>query len=143
MKRNSIIILFIAIAISISCAIYYWKSNQVEYVMDDIYMEEDTIPKGTLYIKDPNLMIDYPREKTSYPRDGYVPNEETAAKIAESVWLSIYGNKIYDQKPYHVKLFKDSIWVVNGNVPSGTFGENAHIEIRKKDGKILTVYMGC
>ena len=143
MKRISIILLFIVIVISISYAIYYWKSNQVEYVTDDIYMEEDTFTKGTLYIKDPDLTIDYPRQKDSCPQDGYVPNEETAAKIAESVWLSIYGNKIYDQKPYHVKLFKDSIWVVNGNVPSGTFGENAHIEIRKKDGKILTVYMGC
>lgn len=27
----------------------------------------------------------------------YVPNQETAIKIAEAVWVPIYGDKIYNQ----------------------------------------------
>ena len=57
--------------------------------------------------------------------------------------MSIYGDRIYNQKPYRVNLIKDSIWVVNGSVYGGGYGENAYIEIRKKDGKILKVLMGC
>ena len=143
MKRKTAITLFITIFLGIIFAIYYWKSNQVEYVIDDIFLEEDTIPNGAFYIKDPNLTLTYPRMENVYPRKGYVSNEETAAKIAEAVWLSIYGEKIYNQKPYCVNLIKDSIWIVNGYVPFGTYGENAYIEIRKKDGMILRVFMGC
>ena len=143
MKRKTAITLSITIGFGLAFAIYYWKSNQVEYVIDDIFLEEDTIPKGTLYIKDPYLTLTYPREENVYPRNGYVSNEETAAKIAEAVWLSIYGERIYNQRPYNVNLFKDSIWIVNGYVPLGTHGENAYIEIRKKDGRILRVFMGC
>lgn len=143
MKRKTAITLSIAIGLGLAFAIYYWKSNQVEYVIDDIFLEEDTIPNGAFYIKDTNLTLTYPRKENVYPRKGYVSNEETAAKIAEAVWLSIYGEKIYNQKPYCVNLIKDSIWIVNGYVPFGTHAENAYIEIRKKDGKILRVFMGC
>lgn len=37
------------------------------------------------------------------PREGYVPNKETAIKIAEAIWLPIYGNKIYNSKPFRAK----------------------------------------
>jgi hypothetical protein len=71
----------------------------------------------------------------------FVPNEETAKKIAEAVWLPIYGNKIYDEKPYKTYL-KDNIWVVTGFLPQGYIGGTAYIEIRKSDGKILKVTHG-
>ncbi|HEY6528589.1 MAG TPA: NTF2 fold immunity protein [Cellvibrionaceae bacterium] len=39
------------------------------------------------------------------PKNGYVPNEETAIKIAIAVWEPIYGkNKITSEKPYKVNL---------------------------------------
>ena len=31
-----------------------------------------------------------------FPVNGRVPDEETAIRIAETVWLPIYGNDIYD-----------------------------------------------
>src|SRR5437868_14847527 len=32
--------------------------------------------------------------KPSYiPKDGFVPNQETAIKIAEAIWLPVYGDK--------------------------------------------------
>ena len=72
----------------------------------------------------------------------YVPNEETAIKIAETIWWSIYGEKIYDQKPYTVSLLKDSIWVVTGTLAENKRGGVAYIEIQKSDCKILKVTHG-
>lgn len=145
MKRKTIFIFLVAIIISISCVGYYLYIyyDRTEYVIDDIYAKDDSIPKGTFYIHASDLTLDYPREKIIYPDDGYVPNELTAARIAEAVLVSKYGEKIYGQKPYRINLIKDSIWVVNGSVTGGGYGENAYIEIRKKDGKILKVFMGC
>ena len=144
MKRTKLLIIIVAIIVSISCAslLFYVNYDSTEYVIDDIY-KDDTIIKGTFYIKDPYMTLDYLRENITYPNNGYVPNEITAAKIAEAVWLSKYGERIYNQKPYRVNLIKDSIWVVNGSISGGGYGENAYIEIRKKDGKILKVLMGC
>ena len=62
----------------------------------------------------------------------YVPDEETAKKIAEAIWLPIYGERIYNQKPYHATLLGDSIWYVYG-----TLGES-HVE-RDNDGNIISL----
>ncbi len=144
MKKNTIF--SIVIVLFASCIIFflYMNYNSTEYVIDDIYTRSDSVSPETLYIPAPDLTLDYPRDKTTHhPDGGYVPNELTAVRIAETVLVAIYGEKIYNQKPYRINLIKDSIWVVNGSVPAGGYGENAHIEIRKKDGKILKVIMGC
>ena len=72
----------------------------------------------------------------------YVANEETSKKIAEAIWLPIYGEKIYDQKPYLATLLDDEIWVVKGTLPEGKRGGVAYIEIQKSDCKILKVTHG-
>ena len=75
----------------------------------------------------------------------YVPNEETAIKIAEAIWLPIYGEEIYEQKPYIASLLKDSIWIVTGTFTGDIeveAGGVAYIEIQKKDCKILKVTHG-
>jgi hypothetical protein len=145
MKRKTIFFSALAIIVCILGCIVFLSINydSTEYVIDDIYTRDDSIPQGTLYIQASDLTLDDPRDKIVYPHDGYIPNELTAVRVAEAVWVSIYGEKIYNQKPYRINLIKDSIWVVNGSVSSGGYGENAHIEIRKKDGKILKVFMGC
>jgi hypothetical protein len=74
-------------------------------------------------------------------RYGYVPNAEAAKKIAESVWLPIYGEDIYHNKPFKAKLSKNKIWIVEGTVHA-SHGGAPYIEIRKKDGKILKVTYG-
>ena len=68
-----------------------------------------------------------------------IPNAKTAIKIAEAVWLPIYGKKIYKEKPFIAKLNSSKIWIVEGSVYV-TKGGAAYIEIQKKDGKILKVY---
>ncbi|WP_073129766.1 NTF2 fold immunity protein [Chryseolinea serpens] len=70
--------------------------------------------------------------------DGYISNAETAIKIAEAVWLPIYGEGIYNKKPFKAEL-KDSIWVVEGTVSPDKLGGAPYLRIQKKDGKILEV----
>lgn len=72
-------------------------------------------------------------------KDGYVPDESTAIKIAEAIWLPIYGDKIQENKPFRASLSGDSIWVVTGTVHTSEGGVPFAL-IQKKDGKILDVY---
>lgn len=133
------LIVFLVIGVIVS-SYYFYVSNRVEYVEVDLY-GYDSIPRDSLFILDP-LLTPWRYNEGLKPKDGIVPNAETAAKIAEAIWVSIFGDKIYEQRPYHVTLYKDSIWIVNGNVPAGWYGENAHIEIAKKDGRLSKIVMG-
>jgi NTF2 fold immunity protein len=72
----------------------------------------------------------------------YVPNKETAIKIAEAIWLPIYGNEIYEDTPFVATLKHSSVWVVQGSLNYYTEGGVPHIEIRKSDCKILKVTHG-
>jgi hypothetical protein len=75
------------------------------------------------------------------PKEGFVPNEATAVKIAEAIWFPIYGEEIFAAKPFKAVL-KDGIWFVNGTLPDGWLGGVPEAEISKKDGKILRVSHG-
>ncbi len=72
---------------------------------------------------------------------GPVEDEETAKKIAEAVWVPIYGKDIYNQKPF-VATLKDTVWIVQGSLPEDMAGGVAYIEIQKRDGKVLKVTHG-
>ena len=82
-------------------------------------------------------------EKHNYmPENGYVPDEETAVKIAVAVWIPIYGKEqIESEKPYNAEL-KENIWHVSGSLPEGWLGGVAIAEIDKKTGKILRISHG-
>lgn len=74
-----------------------------------------------------------------------VPNKETAIKIAEAIWLPLYGKKIYNEKPFTAELTSSGIWIVKGtlkNLDLGAKGGVAYIEIQKNDCKILKIYHG-
>src|SRR5215471_8494620 len=86
-------------------------------------------------------------EKPNYkPVKGYVPDEETACRIAEAVWIPIYGKgDIQREKPF-VATLSNGIWHVSGSMPGGQrkrmHGGVAIIEISKDDGRILRVTHG-
>jgi len=84
----------------------------------------------------------YYEQRDYIPEDGFVPNEKTAVKIAELVWLPIYGNGVFLKRPYRVALL-DDIWIVEGYSSSFSHffgsGGNPYIEICKITGKILCV----
>ncbi len=76
------------------------------------------------------------------PAAGYVPDEETAIKIAIAVWEPIYGKEnIESEKPYKA-ILKDSVWYVTGSLPKGWVGGVAEAEINKVDGCIIRVSHG-
>ena len=76
----------------------------------------------------------------------YVPNKEIAEKIAEAIWLPIYGESVLSEKPYHAELtypagLNVGVWVVMGTLKTEVGGV-AYIEIQKSDCKILKVTHG-
>lgn len=71
----------------------------------------------------------------------YVPNEETAVKVAEAILYPIYGEDIYRQRPF-IATLENEIWVIEGSLPKGMKGGVAYIEIQKKDCKVLKVTHG-
>jgi len=82
-------------------------------------------------------------EATNFtPKDGFVPNQETAIKIAVAVWEPIYGAKeIAGEKPYQARL-TNGIWLVEGTLPKNHIGGVAEARIAKNDGRILNVSHG-
>ncbi len=78
---------------------------------------------------------------TFMPEQGYVPDAKTAIKIAEAIWLPIYGERIYKKKPFVAKL-QGVVWVVQGSLPSQMLGGVPIAEISKKTGKVLRVSHG-
>jgi hypothetical protein len=70
----------------------------------------------------------------------YVPDEVTAVKIAEAIWLPIYGAKIFKNRPFNARLQK-GVWIVEGTSYTEKGGV-PYIEIQQKDCKILKVIHG-
>jgi len=72
------------------------------------------------------------------PKDGFVPDQKTAIKIAEAVLSPIYGEKqILSERPFIASL-KDGVWTVGGTLPSGWEGGVAEIKIDKQSGAIIS-----
>ena len=58
------------------------------------------------------IMMSSASEKSSYkPKDGFVPDKETAMRIAEAVWIPIYGkDKIESEKPFEAQSKTIDAW---------------------------------
>jgi hypothetical protein len=82
-------------------------------------------------------------QKHSYvPPRGFVPDQQTAGRIAEAVWIPIYGEEhIKSERPFKARLEND-VWTVEGTLPKGFVGGVAIAEISKSDGRILRVSHG-
>jgi len=76
------------------------------------------------------------------PRNGFVPDEETAVKIAEAVLYAIYGETIETQKPFKIALKENKVWIIEGTLPEDTLGGTVYIEIQKKNGAIINLSHG-
>jgi hypothetical protein len=70
------------------------------------------------------------------PGAGVVPDADTAKRIAESVWMPMFGEeKIASQQPLNAEL-KFNVWIVSGSTESDAA---LFAFILKKDGRILSV----
>jgi NTF2 fold immunity protein len=72
----------------------------------------------------------------------YVPDGDTAVRIAEAIWLPIYRKGIYEDKPFVARLKSPDVWIVEGTLAKGLLGGVPYIEIQKSDWKILMVTHG-
>ncbi|RXR21462.1 YbbC/YhhH family protein [Flavobacterium stagni] len=113
--KNSLYICFFAVLIFSACNSGAQEKKNLKFVKEKVDVQRDNLFKNDL-----------------------VPDEKTAIKIAEAIWLPIYGDRIYDKKPF-VATSKDSTWIVNGTIHSEK-GGTPFIEIQKRDGKVLKVY---
>ena len=76
------------------------------------------------------------------PKDGFVPNQQTAVRIAEAVLIPIYGkNEVERERPY-TAIINNGVWTVTGTLSSELLGGVATIEIAKESGCILRVTHG-
>jgi hypothetical protein len=77
------------------------------------------------------------------PKNGYIPDEATAIKVAEAVLSPIYGEQqIIDERPFHA-ILRDGVWTVEGSLPKGyDTGGVVLIHIDQKTGAILSYIHG-
>jgi hypothetical protein len=81
------------------------------------------------------------KELSVKPKDGFVPNAETAVKIAEAVLIPVYGEKkISEERPFQATQ-QHNIWRVTGtlNCAPNCKGGTAEVRISKTTGEILFV----
>ena len=79
------------------------------------------------------------------PAAGYVPNAATAVRIAEAVWLPIYGeHELRSERPFVAEL-RGEVWHVRGTLPPpphpgwSVLGGTAIAEIDRRTGRVLRI----
>ena len=77
------------------------------------------------------------------PKDGFVPDEETAVKIAEAILIPVFGkDQIHSEKPFHAALSEGgTVWVISGTLYHQKGGV-AEIKIQKSDCKVIEMFHG-
>ena len=81
----------------------------------------------------------------SYDTRGNFPKEgltrTMAARMAEAVWFSQFGDRIIQCRPYSV-VFSKGLWIVAANDHSEESVGNPYMEIDSKDGRIVRYILG-
>jgi len=94
------------------------------------------------YIDHPGISILSRVDTGIIPENGFVPDKNTALKIAKVIWLPIYGKKNMMCMIYQVKLV-DNVWYIEGaskiHLFLGISGGGPFIKIDKIKGTILDV----
>jgi hypothetical protein len=78
-----------------------------------------------------------PFEASHRPEAGMVPDAATAIRIAEAVWLPVFGAA--DKNRPSMAELKDGIWYVRGTLPKGARGGVPYARIDKKTGAVLGI----
>lgn len=100
------------------------------------------------------LTLSFTLKAEIFSKFDYVPNSDTAIRIAEAIWLPIYGQAIYKRKPFKATLVGDSIWYVTGSLQKSGYhinesGDTIFQAVRggvpcalidKKSGCVIKVY---
>jgi hypothetical protein len=128
----ALLILCLMVPVLIACAGEKQEQNYTPVASAEEKQEQNHTPVASAEEK---------QEHNYKPEEGYVPDAETAIKIAVAVWLPIYGKEqIESEKPYSASL-EDGIWYVTGSLPEGPGGV-AEAEIAKENGCVLRISHG-
>ena len=98
---------------------------------------------GSIFVMTLTLTYAQTKSQPSFkPKEGFVPNAETAVRIAEAVLVPVYGEKlILSERPFHATLEGD-VWTVDGTLHCRApqcDGGTARVEIAKSSGQILNM----
>ena len=122
------------------CLCFCSCSNSDRKRDDELKNDNILITDESFVVEDTTLSF-FPDDFTVNPKNGMVPDKETAARIAEAIWIPVYGEKtIYEERPYEAHLLNDSVWIVRGSLfdpYNEVRGGTAYIAISKKDGRVL------
>src|SRR5262249_27972909 len=56
------------------------------------------------------------RQNPALPKEGVVRDSETAIRIAEAIWVPLYGAEVIEgQKPLKAELNFNVVWIVSGS----------------------------
>jgi hypothetical protein len=85
----------------------------------------------------------YGDEVHSYtPPGGFVPDAQTAIRIAQAILVPIYGDESIEREKPLVATLDGNVWTVRGTLPPGSLGGTAIVEISKADARVLRVSHG-
>ncbi|WP_433631787.1 NTF2 fold immunity protein [Chryseobacterium cucumeris] len=79
------------------------------------------------------------KKSNTYKGEKTLTDKEIAISIAEKKWKQVYGKSaINKQKPFVAEKKNDSIWIVQGNLPSPPgIGGVAYAEVNIKSKKVV------
>jgi len=81
-----------------------------------------------------------PTTRVKLPQRGVVPDEATAVKVAEAIFVPVFGEEeVAKWRPYHAQL-KDGVWTVYGTLKPGSRGGTPMLAIQERDGKVLEIW---
>lgn len=81
-------------------------------------------------------------QHTFVPTDGYIPDSQTAVRVAEAVLVAIYGNTIIGEQKPLVATLREGQWHVAGTLPEEYLGGVAIVVLNRSDGRIIRVSHG-
>ena len=145
--KKSIILIILFSAVSFIAGSYMEQKSQFE-VMDQV-LEAAANYMDSVQKIDNNMVISYieipyskelERSGSNINSNGYVPDAKAAARIAVSVWSSLYDEYIpQEHPPIKVTLKNDSIWIIMGTLLPYHEGGTPYIEISKVNGTIYKI----
>lgn len=113
------------------------------FIVLALLLPSPSFADGSKDVQNYNQSEQYIQDEDQWkPEEGYVPNEDTAIKIALAVWIPIYGKEHIEGKAPYKAVLKDGIWHVTGSIPLGWKGGVPEAEISKEDGRILKIEHG-
>ena len=146
MKKNIIIIVLFSV-VSFAVGLYMERKSQTEVRRQALtaaakYMDSVQKINNNMLItfREVPYSRNLERSSSMINNYGYVPDAKAAARIAVSVWSSLYGEYIpQDYPPINISLKNDSVWIVVGTLLHNHEGGTPYIEISKANGTIYKV----